>query len=136
MNELENQLRRDAGALHRLSASEQAQAQLDARMAMTPQSARPATERRWPVVGAAVAATVVAAVSLFVLRPAPVTESPTPAVAVNPPVDPLSLGLPELARVPLERVSQTAPLEQEWAAIRDDVERARARVEDDLPIRF
>ncbi|MEO1319350.1 MAG: hypothetical protein AAFV30_02080, partial [Pseudomonadota bacterium] len=35
-----------------------------------------------------------------------------------------------------QAVSQATPLEDEWVALRDDLERAKEKIEADLPVRF
>jgi len=139
MNDIERQLRQDAVSIRHTVRSTGEAEDLAARIDMTPQVADgPQAATPWPWFGAAALATVCLAVIMMWRSPQSneVGGGETTPIAGNVPTDPATIGLPSIARVPLESVSATTPLEQEWLALQADVERAGAHIREDLPVRF
>ena len=139
---IDERLRRDAREIDAVGLSDEAQRALTRRLEATRQVAaapqRPARPTWLPAAAAALLLVTVAIVLYWPTGKRPVT----PAVAVTVPQQApaprhgVSTAGALRERIPLQRVSQTAPLEAEWVAIQEDLERARERIERDIPVRF
>ena len=140
---IERKLARDAHALESLSVSESAADALDARLAHTRQVAAPEVAPRPMWQPMAVAATMVMSVivGLVILSGSPDDGDNTVAESTVPVPDATQTAPSRsFERLPIETVSdavsQATPLEDEWVNLRDDLERAREKIESELPVRF
>lgn len=137
---VDNRLAEDAKALESLALSDDARRELDGRLATARQVAPTAQADRpaWLPLAAAAAA-LVAVVTVILSLPRGPAETGTAEVAVTVP-ERTAVRAPMLTMadrvLPIEAVSQTAPLEAEWLALQEDLERAREQIERDLPVRF
>jgi hypothetical protein len=136
---VEERLANDARALESVALSDTARRELEGRLASARQaSPAPQPERSGWLPLAAAAVALVAVVTVILPVPHGPAETGATEVAVTVPerdtVRPPMLGVAD--RLPIEAVSQTAPLEAEWLALQDDLERAREQIERDLPLRF
>ena len=133
MKDLEVQLREDAKALRSVGS----EADMSALRERLPgRQTEISTATSMPSWLAWFVPLTVATAALWILVINPATEdsgfAPTlpPVASTNePPIKPVDLGSIEL-------VSSTAPLQAEWDALVQDIERARAFIEDDLPVSF
>ena len=139
---IDEQLRRDARALASLEVSETGQARLEARLNAARQSrstetiAAPEPRASWQPV--ALAAAMALAV-MIVVRWLPDTD-PAPQMAQSEstlpaPTTPTPTVTFDNARA-LDTVSNAEPLQAEWVALQQDLERAKARIEEDLLVSF
>lgn len=131
---IDERLADDARALESLRVSDDARRDLDGRLAFARQAAAaPERPAAWlPLAGAAAALVAVVAVTLSLPRDPGDERAAEVAVTV-----PERASAPAFAeRLPVVAASQAAPLEAEWVALKDDLERAREQIERDLPLRF
>ncbi|MEL6951150.1 MAG: hypothetical protein AAGM16_13660 [Pseudomonadota bacterium] len=144
-DKIERKLARDAHALETLTVSEDARDALDARLAMTRQAAAEAAEPPRPLwQPAALAATVFLSViiGLIITSGSPDSDGESTIAETTVPVRETesSPATQRFEKLPIqtvsEAVSQATPLENEWVALRDDLERAKEKIEADLPVRF
>ena len=132
---IDKRLADDARALDAVTVSEATRRDLDGRLAMTRQVAQaPAPERPTWLPLAAAAAALVAVVAVTLSLPRTPGDTGTAEVAVTVPERARAPAFAE--RLPVVAASQAAPLEAEWVALQDDLERAREQIERDLPLRF
>ena len=144
-DKIERKLARDAHALQTLTVSEDAQDALDARLAMTRQAAAEAPEPPRPLwQPAALAATVFLSViiGLIITSGSPDSDGDTTIAEPTVPAREVEAApaTQRFEKLPIQTVSQAVsqatPLEDEWVALRDDLERAKEKIEADLPVRF
>ena len=139
MTDIEQRLRNDATAFDDAPLSEAAAARLQQRLAATRQVVieRPGVASGGWWLPTAIAAAVVLVVLLLPARQpenvTPVMTTPVAGTTTRPVVD---LARPARQLAEFEQVSRAVALEQEWVAIRDDLQRTREQIEAELESAF
>lgn len=143
---IERKLARDAHALQTLTVSEDSRDALDARLAATRQAAAQAPEPArplWQPMALAASVFLSVIIGLIIMSGSPDGDGDAATMAeTTVPVreTATSQATQRFERLPIETVSQAVsqatPLEDEWVALRDDLERAKKKIENDLPVRF
>lgn len=135
MNDLENRLRHDARPL-RAASSNAASSELANAIANDIRERQLGPRSRfglWLGIGLPLA---VAATALWFMTPAATVQGPVETLAVAQPDGPSLVALSPIDIDALETVSSSAPLEAEWDALMQDLERAKTEIQKDLPINF
>lgn len=138
MSDIEKRLGADAQELERLRYSDEAQSQLQQRIAQTTQvRKKPISDKHnynaWLM--PAIAATLIIAVVLWLPPPNP-AENVVPRITnVVPETSSLEM-IPRPKLPPIKAVTYATPLEQEWQHIQDDLATTRDKIEKDLSVEF